>query len=587
MPISAQHTRFVYPDYVSALPADDLINLAVKKQEMYTEGLTKVQQSVDAYGQLRNNIKTDVEREYFDKTMDNLVKTINQSAGLDFSMKGNVQAVLNIGKPLEKDEYITTAISNGKEITRRQETLTKLKPEDRSAANDADYFEDVQDYMKSGKLGYKLGTKEYTPYIDISKEINDRMKNAKENGTVDIIMDGKYIRTESTKGLSPQEVAAKISAGLGVKEKNQLRIDAMYDLKQKGIEQGHADVVNYYTNLKQSSEATLLESQNRLKQAQDAYAKSPTESARQALEAVRGPLEEARLQVEVANKNLTQVSDINNFNPNQYVNLFTNNFIANQANAYAYRQVEQKIQADPYGVQRVAASNAMNLAAYNSQLRRQEAREKIDLIGAKLPTDARVLSGGDNYELRFEDNQGKPITPSVKLSQLADQYKDKGITVTLNGASKKVSAGDEVTLANALLSKADIRTPKGQKDIQDAVNKLNTLGRVTGDITFKDTARKASALLQAYKTYQNKTTGEKSLTKDGEFVEVNFGSGSMPADEFFSQPFPSLLTSRGTQIYTRPRRSMNQIEQMLMYDAATATTPASQEPQTPVDNNNG
>lgn len=572
MPISAQHTKFVYPDYVSALPADDLINLAVKKQEMYTEGLAKVQQNVDAYGQLRNNIKTDVEREYFDKTMDNLVNTINQSAGLDFSMKGNVQAVLNIGKPLEKDEYITTAISNGKEITRRQETLSKLKPDERSAANDADYFEDVQDYMKSGKLGYKLGAKEYTPYIDISKEINERMKGAKENGTVDIMMDGKYIRTESTKGLSPQEVASKISAGLGVKEKNQLRIDAMYDLKQKGMEQGHADVVNYYSNLKQSSEATLLQSQNRLKEAQDAYAKAPTESARQALESVRGPLEEARLQVEVANKNLTQVSDINNFNPNQYVNLFTNNFIANQANAYAYRQVEQKIQADPYGVQRVAASNAMNLASYNSQLRREEAREKVDMIGAKLPTDARVLSGGDNYQLNFEDNQGKPTTPSVKLNELAGQYKDETITVTLGGNSKKVSTGEEIMSANALLSKADVRTLEGQKDIQDAVNRLNNIGRVTGNTAFKDTARKASALLQAYKTYQTKTTGDKSLTKEGEFVEVNFGSGSMPADEFFSQPFPSLMTSRGTQIYSRPRRSTNQIEQMLMYKALEGQT---------------
>lgn len=565
MPISAQHTKFVYPDYVSALPADDLINLAVKKQEMYTEGLAKVQQNVDAYGQLRNNIKTDVEREYFDKTMDNLVNTINQSAGLDFSMKGNVQAVLNIGKPLEKDEYITTAISNGKEITRRQETLSKLKSDERSAANDADYFEDVQDYMKSGKLGYKLGAKEYTPYIDISKEINERMKGAKENGTVDIMMDGKYIRTESTKGLSSQEVAAKISAGLGVKEKNQLRIDAMYDLKQKGTEQGHSDVVNYYTNLKQSSEATLLQSQNRLKEAQDAYAKAPTESARQALESVRGPLEEARLQVEVANKNLTQVSDINNFNPNQYVNLFTNNFIANQANAYAYRQVEQKIQADPYGVQRVAASNAMNLASYNSQLRRQETKEKMDMIGTKLPTDARVLSGNDNLQLNFKPTQG--------LNDLANYYKEKSITI--DGKENASTIGKEIREANSAFTSADIKTPEGQKAIQDAVNKLNTSYKMTGDTNLRDVAAKAASVLQAYKTYQTKTTGEKSLTKEGEFVEVNTGKRSIPADEFFNQPFNSLLETSQTQIYSRPRRSMNQFEQMNMLGSDNGSNAAS------------
>ena len=576
MPISANHNKFVDSQYISALPADDLINLAVKKQEMYTEGITKVQQSVDAYGQLRNNIKTDVEREYFDKTMDNLVKTINSSAGLDFSMKGNVQAVLNIGKPLERDEYITTAISNGNEITRRQETLGKLKSDERSAANDADYFEDVQDYIKSGKLGYKLGSKEYTPYIDISKEINERMKSAKENGVVQIMMDGKYIKTESTKGLTEDQVAAKIRAGLGGKEYNQLRIDAMYDLKQRGVEQGHAEVVDYYTNLKQYSETILLESQQQLRDAQAAYDKAPTESARQDLEAVRGPLEEARVQVEVANKNLTKISDPSTFNPNQYVNLFTDKFIANQSNAYAYQQTEAKIIGDPYGMIDANSKKAMNLASYNSQLRMQEFEAKSEIIKTKLPNDARVLSGVDNFELNYKDKAGNPITPTKRLNQLADQYKNTGINITLKGKTTTTTVGEEVTEANAAFSSADIKTDEGQKAIQDAVNKLNTSFNITGSIELRDAAEKASAILQAYKTYKTRTTGENSMTKDGEFIEVNFGKGSLPADEFFSQPFSSQMTSQRTQIYSRPRRSMNEMEQLLkMKDNNSSTsTPA-------------
>lgn len=569
MPISAQHTKFVYPEYVSALPADDLINLAVKKQEMYTEGLAKVQQNVDAYSQLRNNIKTDVEREYFDKTMDNLVKTINDSAGLDFSMKGNVQAVLNIGKPLEKDEYITTALSNGKEITRRQETLAKMKPDERSAANDADYFEDVNSYLTSGKLGVKLGSKEYTPYIDISKEINDRMKSAKENGTVDIVMDGKYIRTESVKGLSPQEVASKITAMLGTKEKNQLRIDAMYDLKQKGVEGAHAEVLSYYNNLKANSEAVLLQSQNNLKAAQDAYAKAPTESARLALEATRAPLEEARLNVEIANRNLTQVSDINNFNPNQYVGLFTSNFIADQANAYAYRQQEMKIQADPYGVQAVTAENSRKLAYLNSSLRRQEFQEKAATVSAKLPSDARVLSAQDKFNLTFD--------PKQTMASMSEAYKDRGINI--GGKANATTIGKELTNARVLLDRANINTPKGQKDIQDAINKLNTSFRITGDNNLKDMAVKAESILKAYKNYQTKVNAEDSPTKKGEFVEVNFGPGSMPADEYFSQPFFELMQTSQTQIYSRSARSSNQND--LLMNLALQNVPVDSESPTP------
>jgi hypothetical protein len=516
---------------------------------MYTEGLAKVQQNVDAYGQLRNNIKTDVEREYFDKTMDNLVNTINQSAGLDFSMKGNVQAVLNIGKPLERDEYITTAISNGKEITRRQETLSKLKSNERSAANDADYFEDVEDYMKSGKLGYKLGTKEYTPYIDISKEINERMKGAKENGTVDIMMDGKYIRTESTKGLTNDQVAAKIRAGLGGKEYNQLRIDAMYDLKQRGVEQGHAEVVNYYSNLKQTSEAILLQSQNNLKAAQDAYAKAPTESARLDLEAVRGPLEEARTQVEVANKNLTQVSDINNFNPNQYVNLFTDKFISNQSNAYVYKQVEAKIEADPYGTIEANSKKAMNLAAFNSQLRREEDKEKENRAAAKLPADARVISGQDVYDLGRDP---------IKLMD----------NIVQNSTKVDPQIGTDITEAKALLEAAAISTNQGRADIQKAITSLrNSYNSLLTDHDVQDKAldgliRKTQAILSGYNNYESKLSAKDSKFKKGEFPEVNYGPGSMPADEYFKLPFMELLQSDQTQIYSRSQRSEGSMDWM-------------------------
>jgi len=555
MPISAQHTKFEYPEYVSALPADDLINLAVKKQEMYNEGLAKVQQNVDAYAQLRNNIKTDVEREYFDKTMDNLVKTINSSAGLDFSMKGNVQAVLNIGKPLERDQYITTAISNGKEISRRQETLTKLKPEDRSAANDADYFEDVQDYMKSGKLGYKLGAKEYTPYIDISKEINDRMKSAKENGTVDIIMDGKYIRTESTKGLTENEIASKISAMLGPKEKNQLRIDAMYDLRQKGIPQAHAEVVNFYSGIKKTSEVALLEGQRQLQAAQAAYDKSPTESARLALQKIRGPLEEARVQAEIANRNLEKISDINNFNPNQYVGLFTANFIADQSNAYVYKQVERKIEADPYGVQAVTAANARSLARLNSDLRREEEAAK----GFKLPTDARIISGQDVYSL-----QGDP-------TKLMD-------AIVANSSNADPKLGDDIAVAKNLLEKANISTPQGRQDVQKAITSLR--GSYNALLTKHDIQDKAlagliektQAILSGYNNYQKKVNAKDSKFKAGEFQEVNFGTGTMPADEYFKLPFIKLLNSDQTQIYSRPQRTSG-TDWMSLVPPPPTTTP--------------
>jgi hypothetical protein len=344
----------------------------------------------------------------------------------------------------------------------------------------------------------------------------------------------------------------------------------MYDLKQRGVEQGHAEVVGYYTNLKQYSETILLESQQQLRDAQAAYDKAPTESARQDLEAVRGPLEEARVQVEVANKNLTQVSDPANFNPNQYVNLFTDKFIANQSNAYAYQQTEAKIQGDPYGVIDANSKKAMNLASYNSQLRMQEFEAKSEIIKTKLPNDARVLSGADNFVLDFRDKAGNSITPTMGLNQLAEQYKETGINITSKGKTTTSTVGKEVTEANAAFTSADIKTDAGRKAIQDAINKLNTSFKITSNVELKNAANKASAILQAYKTYQSRL---ESFTRDGEFIEVNFGTGSIPADEFFSEPFSSQMTSQGTKIYSRPRRSMNEMEQVQAMKGNNSSTP--------------
>ena len=144
MPISAQHTKFVYPDYVESLPADDLIKLAVKKQEMFDEGRSRVQQSIDAYGKIRNNLVRDVDKEYFDRNMSNMVKAINQNAGLDFSVKGNVDSVLNIGRPLENDPTLRTAVESSKTYSTMMDEYKKLDPKLRGPANDYFFFKDIK-----------------------------------------------------------------------------------------------------------------------------------------------------------------------------------------------------------------------------------------------------------------------------------------------------------------------------------------------------------------------------------------------------------------------------------------------------------
>lgn len=539
MPISAQHNKFVYPDYISPLPADELLKFASKKQEMYDEGVAKVQQNIDTYHSLRNSILTDVEKEYFDKSMGNLVKSISNSAGLDFSNKANVQAVLNIGKPLERDTNITTAISNGKEVSRRQAELSKMKPEARSAANDAEYFEDVQDYMKSGKLGYKLGTKEYTPFIDVSAKVQEMMKGAKENGTLEEYSDGQYIRTISVKGLSEQEIAAKVRATLGAKEQNQLRIDAMYDVRQRGIEAAHSDVVDYYTMLNNTTQSGLALSTEQLRKAEAVYARTPTPSAKKQLEQIKEQNEQFRMQSQIAQENLTKISDISNFNPSQYVSLYQDKFISKQANAYAYRQVEKKMQADPYGTQAQSHRNAKELALLKADLDKQVAE-------ATVPKGSQILSNVDQYNIVAD-------VPNT-LGEMVKAYGGRTINYKVAGKNETSTVGAALQSISELMQKND---PANLKTIIQKASSLVNQDFIQGsDAEFlKSVINKANSLSQTYNTYRSLI--QKTDTKQGTVtyeedptLMVNNGMQSIPASQYFKLPLTTLLDdSDQTVIY--------------------------------------
>jgi hypothetical protein len=353
MPISAQHTKFVYPDYISPLPADELIKFASKKQEMYDEGVAKVQQNIDAYNSLRSSILTDVEKEYFDKSMGNLVKSISNSAGLDFSNKANVQAVLNIGKPLERDQYITTAISNGKEVSRRQEQLSKMKPGERSVVNDYFYMKDVNDYMNSGKLGQKIGYgKEYTPYVDLSKDWMEFMKTQKPNQDESFNMQSgmgpAYIEKVTVEGYNTTDLANKFKAFIATdpNKMRQFQMDAGYSLEQVGKEgayQGYVEDMQVKATTAAENARMFKAEADRLQRAYNttgsATVKSQLEQARQKATYY----EQSRLLAE--QKASTTLED---FDLGEYMEIYQDKFATNMGNMYATQKVSRDLITNQY-----------------------------------------------------------------------------------------------------------------------------------------------------------------------------------------------------------------------------------------------
>lgn len=440
MPISAQHTKFVYPDYISPLPAEDLIKFAEKKQQMYDEGVSKVQQSLDTYNSLRSSILTDVEKEYFDKSMGNLVKSISNSAGLDFSNKANVQAVLSVGKPLERDQYITTAISNGKEVSRRQEQLSKMKPGERSTVNDFYYMKDVQDYMNSGKLGQKIGYgKEYTPYVDLSKDWMEFMKTQKPNQdesfNMKSAMGPAYIEKVTVEGYNTTDLANKFKAFIATdpNKMRQFQMDAGYSLEQVGKENAHQG----YVEDMQAKATTAAENAQMFRAEADklqrAYNTTGSATVKAQLEQTKQKAvyyEQSRLLAE--QKAATPVED---FDLGEYMEIYQDKFATNMGNMYASQKVSRDLITNQYWKE--ANEDARQMRKINA-----DRKTAIDLANLNQKVSYQVDTSAVKPVLQ---NFDKIAAGLAIISQEASKDGNAGATQNLNEAVNNLRRAQKAT----------------------------------------------------------------------------------------------------------------------------------------------
>ena len=355
--ISHSSKSFKYPDYISPLPADEFIKLAEKKQQMYDEGVSKVRNTLDQYSNLRGTIKTEAEQKYFDEAMNNLVKSINSNAGLDFSYKSNVDAVINMGRYIEKDDNIITAVNNGKEIQRRAEVLSKLDSKKRSAANDFFFMQDAQEYQKANTVGKKIAYgKGYEEYYDISEKWNEFMKSQKVTPSTTSFATSEqgspygpaYILKRTEEGYSEADIAKRFRAFLSNDPKalRQLNIDASYNLAQLGKEGAYEGFIQHQTAIAESSEVELQKANSMVSQLEKAYRANPSNTIKENLTQAKANLDYFKQARALATQKMN--TPFEEFNPQEYANIYQDKFIANASNMYAGKKVTDDLIGNKY-----------------------------------------------------------------------------------------------------------------------------------------------------------------------------------------------------------------------------------------------
>jgi hypothetical protein len=381
MAISAQHTKFVYPDYISPLPSEDLIKVALYKQQMFDEGVNKVQTQVDSYAQLRNDIYTPIEQKYFDETMVNLVKSVNDSAGIDFSKKANVQSVLGIGKPLERDTNIINAIQNGKEIKKRYQTLSEIDQDKRSPTNDWAYTNDIDNYLKANKLGMSVQkNKQYEEYVDISEIVVDLVKNLSPLEQEQFIgkTDGTpqgYLEVLTKQGFDQTELANRIKGILSTDPKaaRQLQIDTEYYYNRMGPERAYQAYIGDQTEKAAAITDQVQKGEQQLAILKQSNRNINSPSINADIKKLENELTLFKQYEAVALQNSSKRFE--EFNPRDYFETYQNQFATRLANNYSVQKVTRDLKNDK--VWDILQERQMQYLKFDLDMKKERAKATI------------------------------------------------------------------------------------------------------------------------------------------------------------------------------------------------------------------
>lgn len=346
MAISAQHTRFVSHDYISPLPAEDLIKVALKKQEMYDEGRQKIKQEVDKYQQLRNTIVNENAQKYFDQEMGKFVKNVNENAGLDFANVNNVEAVMNIGKPLENDKYIKIALKNGMEYQRRTKELSSMSKDSRNTDNDLVYMKDAQDYIESGGLDTEIvQNKSYEQYIDISKKLADAEKDVPAETFSDIEEGPQgYLKQIEYTRKRQQDIYDRAMQGMTPAEQRQLQIHAQAEMYRMGDGAAYQVWVGHNKQEKLMAETTRREALGGLSSLESIPPKQRTEQQKESIKALQNIIESQESVINATKANVEMNPD--DFDAGEYTDLFTKRFLTGFSKKLAYENTKVELKKD-------------------------------------------------------------------------------------------------------------------------------------------------------------------------------------------------------------------------------------------------
>ena len=551
MPIAHISTPLATTEYVDPISFDLFKDVVIKKQELYNEGRSLVQQKLDNTSQIEGMLGNQADKEYFRQEMKKYTDAINKNAGVDFSQKANVQAVLNIGRPLENDQILLTAINSAQNKKKMMDERQKLDPKLISPANDALFFDPIVAYTQSKTPGTALAYNPYQPYsnevVEMLPKIIDKLKpNISE--TYEMDKSGRYLIKRKYTELDAVRIKEALTGSLSPAGQKQLAIDAQYALKTAGKGTFIPEYGKYLNKTVESSASRVADAEKNYKESAKTFGQNDPRT-QQAFNDLNKYQIAHETYIKKANRTPDQISD------SELVNFIIDQNLSDAAGPYAYQQAENDMTEEKYA-----------LAKYNSDLRKGE-----KLFDAQVDASSKPASEGPPPPGQFKSDAGFE-SGTFRVQSFTDLYgalppeKQKGL---VSGLIRHVGKAEptydkEGNVTGAQEGKSTVyETLRNWSGVNNwsADDKRIVSDALGGPNKFKSIEHKLKGL---YKTltdavpanikYKETATGTPSLipfspkSNNIYVTDMNNNVAEMTVQEFLSQPAAVLVKVKDIRI---------------------------------------
>jgi hypothetical protein len=279
--------------YIQQLPAQEMQQVGMYKQQQYDQGVQKIQGYIDNVAGM--DVMNDADKQYLQSKLNDLGSKLRTVAAGDFSNHQLVNSVGGMATSIVKDPTIQTAVASTQRARTELATAEDLYRQGKSSINNVNYLKgQVNQYLNSKTAGTSF-TGKYINYVDLNKKWMDLADNLKKNAPDSSIdnpyktdangntlyyktdakgnvtqasgpQDGQPVLSDamkriSVKGVSAQSLYDSFKASLTSDDEQQMKVDAWAHYQGKGPN----SVIEDYSIATQQAKNSLVGGINQLK----------------------------------------------------------------------------------------------------------------------------------------------------------------------------------------------------------------------------------------------------------------------------------------------------------------------------------